>query len=80
MLAWSSVAQMGYIVTGFALASAAGLSASLVHIVNHGLIKGALFMAVGAMFWRLRTISFNDIAGLGRCVYFPDGADVGRRS
>ncbi|MES1955828.1 monovalent cation/H+ antiporter subunit D family protein [Salinisphaera hydrothermalis] len=76
LLAWSSVAQMGYIVTGFALASAAGLSASLVHIVNHGLIKGALFMAVGAMAWRTRTTSINDLAGLGRSMPFTSAAFV----
>ncbi|MGN8197812.1 monovalent cation/H+ antiporter subunit D family protein [Salinisphaera sp. RV14] len=76
LLAWSSIAQMGYIVTGFALASAAGLSASLVHIVNHGLIKGALFMAVGAMAWRTRTTSINDLAGLGPAMPLTSAAFV----
>jgi multicomponent Na+:H+ antiporter subunit D len=66
LLAWSSVAQMGYIVLGFALATGAGLTAALTHMVNHGLIKGALFMAVGAMFWRMQACSINDIAGLGK--------------
>ncbi|WP_423821259.1 monovalent cation/H+ antiporter subunit D family protein [Salinisphaera sp. SPP-AMP-43] len=76
LLAWSSVAQMGYIVTGFALASAAGLSAALIHIVNHGLIKGALFMAVGAMAWRTRATSINDLAGLGRSMPLTSAAFV----
>lgn len=76
LLAWSSVAQMGYIVMGFALASAAGVTASLTHIVNHGLIKGALFMAVGAMFWRIRACSLNDIAGLGRRMPLTSAAFV----
>ncbi|ROO29246.1 cation:proton antiporter [Salinisphaera orenii MK-B5] len=66
LLAWSSVAQMGYIVLGLSMASATGLTAALAHIVNHGIIKGALFMAAGALFWRMRAISINDVAGLGR--------------
>lgn len=76
LLAWSSVAQMGYIVMGFALATTAGVTASLTHIVNHGLIKGALFMAAGAMFWRLRACSLNDIAGLGRRMPLTSAAFV----
>lgn len=76
LLAWSSIAQMGYIVAGFALASAAGLSASLVHIVNHGLIKGGLFMAIGAVAWRTRATSINDLAGLGRTMPFTSAAFV----
>lgn len=76
LLAWSSVAQMGYIVAGFALDNAAGLSASLVHVVNHGLIKGALFMAVGAMVWRTGTASINDLAGLGRTMPLTAAAFV----
>ncbi|GAB3678266.1 monovalent cation/H+ antiporter subunit D family protein [Salinisphaera aquimarina] len=76
MLAWSSIAQIGYIVMGFALASVAGITASIVHIVNHGVIKGALFMAAGALFWRMRAISINDIAGLGRCMPWTSAAFV----
>ncbi|MES1925664.1 monovalent cation/H+ antiporter subunit D family protein [Salinisphaera sp. T31B1] len=76
LLAWSSIAQIGYIVMGFALATSAGVTASIVHIVNHGIIKGALFMAAGALFWRMRTISINDIAGLGRCMPATSAAFV----
>jgi len=76
LLAWSSIAQIGYIVMGFALATPAGLTASVVHIVNHGIIKGALFMAAGALFWRMRTVSINDIAGLGRCMPYTSAAFV----
>jgi len=76
LLAWSSIAQIGYIVLGFALASASGLAASLVHIVNHGIIKGALFMTAGALFLRLRAISLNDIAGMGRQMPWTSAAFV----
>ncbi len=42
MLAYSSVAQIGYIVAGFSLASQAGLTAGIVHIVNHAMVKTEL--------------------------------------
>lgn len=53
MLAYSSVAQIGYIVAGVSLMSTTGLTAAIVHIVNHALIKAALFMSVGCMIYRL---------------------------
>ena len=46
LLAWSSVAQIGYIMLGASLVSVAGLTASLLHIFNHALAKGALFLAL----------------------------------
>lgn len=66
LLAWSSIAQIGYIVLGAGLATAAGLTAGILHLLNHGVIKGALFMAVGALFWRVRSSRIADLAGLGR--------------
>ena len=66
LLAYSSVAQIGYIVLGVSLASAAGLTAGLLHIFNHALMKGALFMAVGAVFYRVGSVEIKDFVGLGR--------------
>lgn len=76
LLAWSSIAQIGYIMLGVALANPAGVSAALVHMVNHGIIKGALFMAAGAYFLRLRSVSLNDIAGLGKQMPWTSAAFV----
>jgi len=53
MLAFSSVAQIGYIVAGFSLASQTGLTAGIVHIVNHAMIKASLFMAVGCIIYQV---------------------------
>lgn len=66
LLAWSSVAQIGYIVLGLSLATREGLVASVLHLLNHGVIKGALFLAVGAMVWRVGDATLDDLAGLGR--------------
>ncbi|MEM8987569.1 MAG: monovalent cation/H+ antiporter subunit D family protein, partial [Pseudomonadota bacterium] len=53
MLAYSSVAQIGYMLLGIALATEAGVAAALVHVFNHALMKAALFMAVGCIVLRL---------------------------
>jgi multicomponent Na+:H+ antiporter subunit D len=66
MLAYSSVAQIGYITLGIGFVNLAGLTGGLVHIVNHALIKAALFLAVGAVFFRVRTVSLSELAGIGR--------------
>lgn len=66
MLAYSSVAQIGYITLGIGLANEAGLTGGLVHIVNHAIMKAALFLAIGAVFFRAGTVQLKDLAGLGR--------------
>ena len=66
MLAYSSVAQIGYMVLGIGLATAAGVSASVLHLFNHALMKGALFLALGAVAYRLGSMSLRDFAGLSR--------------
>ena len=49
MLAYSSVAQIGYMVLGISLSpSNTGVGAAILHVFNHALMKGALFLAVGA--------------------------------
>lgn len=66
MLAYSSVAQIGYITLGIGLANQAGLTGGLVHVVNHALMKAALFLAVGAIFYRACPVQIKDLAGIGR--------------
>ncbi|MEX0738430.1 MAG: monovalent cation/H+ antiporter subunit D family protein [Pseudohongiella sp.] len=66
MLAYSSVAQIGYIVLGIAMGTAMGLTAALLHMFNHGLMKGALFMALGAVMYRLGGTHLSDMQGLAK--------------
>lgn len=66
MLAYSSVAQVGYITLGIALANQAGLTGGLVHIINHGLIKTALFLAMGACVYRMGSSQIGELSGIGR--------------
>jgi multicomponent Na+:H+ antiporter subunit D len=66
MLAYSSVAQIGYITLGIAIANATGLTGSLVHIFNHAMMKGALFMLVGGIAMQIGTVRLSDMAGVGK--------------
>mgnify|MGYP003117245992 FL=1 len=66
LLAYSSVAQLGYMVLGIALASEAGLTASVVHIFNHAVVKTGLFMSVGCMFYVVGSTYLKDLHGVGR--------------
>jgi multicomponent Na+:H+ antiporter subunit D len=65
MLAYSSVAQIGYIILGISLVSVTGLTAGIVHLFNHALIKGTLFLALGAMSFRVGSPDIDRLAGLG---------------
>ncbi|MDO6428318.1 monovalent cation/H+ antiporter subunit D family protein [Thalassotalea sp. 1_MG-2023] len=66
LLAYSSVAQIGYMVLGISLVSVPGLMSGLIHIFNHALMKGALFMAVGAVFYRMGSVNIEAFKGLGK--------------
>ncbi len=71
LLAYSSVAQIGYIVVGIAYANQTGLTGSVVHLFNHALMKGGLFMLIGAVGYRLgANLQLDDLHGLGRRMPF----------
>jgi multicomponent Na+:H+ antiporter subunit D len=76
MLAYSSVAQVGYITLGVAIANKTGLTGSIVHLFNHALMKGALFMAIGAVFYRIGSVKIDDLAGIGKKMPITMGAFV----
>lgn len=76
MLAYSSVAQIGYITLGIGLANQAGLTGGIVHLFNHAMIKGALFLAVGGVVYRLGLAKIDNFAGLGRRMPLTMGAFV----
>ena len=66
MLAYSSVAQIGYITLGIALANSNGLSGGIVHIFNHAIMKAAFFLVLGAVFYRIGSVHIDQLAGIGR--------------
>ncbi len=66
LLAYSSVAQIGYMVLGIGLASTTGVTAAILHLFNHALMKGALFLGLAAVAYRMGSTTLSDLAGLGR--------------
>jgi len=76
LLAYSSVAQVGYMVLGIGFASATSVTAALVHLFNHALMKGALFMAIGAIIYRIGACRMDQIHGLGRAMPWTFGAII----
>jgi len=66
LLAYSSVAQVGYMVLGISLASVSGLTAGIVHMFNHALTKGGLFLAMGCIALRIGSVELDKMRGLGR--------------
>jgi len=76
MLAFSSLAQIGYILLGLSFDSITGLSAGIVHLFNHGLMKGALFMVAGAVYFRFGSTKLEQIEGLGKTMPWTMAAFV----
>lgn len=76
MLAYSSIAQIGYILLGISMLSETGLTAAIAHLFNHGITKAALFMAVGAYVYSAKGSFYDDIEGLGRRMPWTSAAVV----
>ena len=74
LLAYSSVAQVGYMMLGLGIGTAIGVSAGFLHLLNHAMMKGALFMALTgfALVYGIRRI--EDFRGLGQLMPFSAAA------
>lgn len=66
MLAFSSVAQVGYILLGASLLSESGLTASFTHMFNHALAKSALFLSIACMSMRYADLRISELAGAAK--------------
>jgi multicomponent Na+:H+ antiporter subunit D len=66
LFAYSSVGQIGYIVLGLSFNSQAGLTATIVHLFNHGLAKSAIFMLIGAIAMVMGGTTLERIQGLAK--------------
>lgn len=66
MLAYSTLAQIGYIALGISFASETGLIGAIVHVFNHALMKGALFLAMAGVALKVGAVDLESMAGLGR--------------
>ena len=66
LFAYSSVGQIGYIILGLSFDSATGLTASIVHLFNHGVTKGAIFMLLGIVVASVGGATLARVQGLAR--------------
>ncbi len=66
LFAQSSIAQLGYMAIGIGAMSATGLAAAFIHLFNHALMKGALFLAVGLIAAQAGRATMGTIQGAGR--------------
>ena len=66
LFAYSSIAQVGYMIVGFSVSTTTGLMATLLHMFNHALMKGAVFLALGAVMYRIGSVQLSQFQGLGR--------------
>jgi multicomponent Na+:H+ antiporter subunit D len=66
LFAYSSIAQIGYMIVGFSISTTTGLMSTLLHLFNHALMKSALFLALAAVMYRINSVQISQVQGLGR--------------
>ncbi|MFQ6095169.1 MAG: complex I subunit 5 family protein [Candidatus Bathyarchaeia archaeon] len=66
LLAFSTIANTGYILLGVSIGSYRALTGSLFHTLNHAIVKALLFLCAGAFIYRTRTRSLKELAGIRR--------------
>jgi formate hydrogenlyase subunit 3/multisubunit Na+/H+ antiporter MnhD subunit len=66
LLAYSSIAQIGYMLIGVSTGITYGIMGTLLHILNHSLMKGMAFLAVGSIVHETGTRDLNKLNGIGK--------------
>ena len=66
LLAYSSISQMGYIFFGISMATSFGLAGALFHVINHGILKGMLFMVAGIIIHQTGIRDMRKLGGLAQ--------------
>ena len=64
LVAYSSVSSMGVVMLGLFAMNPNGLNGAVLHMVNHGIYSGALFLLVGIIYERRHTRAVNEFGGL----------------
>jgi NADH-quinone oxidoreductase subunit M len=65
LVAYSSVSHLGFCMLGMFALTTAGITGSLLQMINHGLSTGALFLLVGMLYERYHTRKIADYGGMG---------------
>ncbi len=64
LLAYSTISQLGYMVTSIGLGTALGYAAAIFHLLNHAVIKGLLFLSAGSIEHETKTRIMDEMGGL----------------
>lgn len=64
MIAYSSVAHMGFVTMGIFSFTRQGLDGAIMQMISHGLVSAALFICVGVIYDRLHTKQIKDLGGI----------------
>lgn len=71
MLAYSTVAQIGYIFLGIGILTINGVTGALLHILNHATMKAMLFLSAGMLIKLTGKRQIKELAGIGRVYPLP---------
>ncbi len=64
LVAYSSVAHMGFVTLGFFLFNTAGLEGAIIQMISHGFVSGAMFLCIGVLYDRMHTRRIADYGGV----------------
>jgi NADH-quinone oxidoreductase subunit M len=64
LIAYSSIAHMGFVTLGFFVFNAWGVEGALVQMISHGFVSAALFLCVGVLYDRMHTRMIADYGGV----------------
>ncbi|UCE30138.1 MAG: NADH-quinone oxidoreductase subunit M [Burkholderiales bacterium] len=64
LVAYSSVAHMGFVTLGFFMFNQMGVQGAIVQMISHGFVSGAMFLCIGVMYDRLHSRTISDYGGV----------------
>lgn len=64
LVAYSSIAHMGFVTLGFFIFNTAGLEGGIVQMVSHGFVSAAMFLCIGVLYDRMHTHEIADFGGV----------------
>ena len=64
LVAYSSIAHMGFVTLGFFIFNAIGVAGGIVQMISHGFVSGAMFFCIGVMYDRMHSRNIADYGGV----------------
>jgi NADH-quinone oxidoreductase subunit M len=64
LVAYSSIAHMGFVTLGFFLFNELGTSGAIVQMISHGFVSGAMFLCIGVLYDRMHSRQISDYGGV----------------